>query len=174
MDILVIVAHADDDTLAATYLAKAVLDEGRKAAVLHVTSSASGWNTFGRERKEGLGLLRRAEASRALKIIGVDSVWFLDGIDFFSQNVLASLASLGHGKTLDNVVRVVRATRPEVIITWLPQNGVGQNHGGHQASGILATEAFDCSADPSVFPAHISSDGLLAWQAKKLYYMRRL
>src|SRR5579871_269555 len=74
---------------------------------------------------------------------------------------------------------MVRLTRPEVIVTWMPGFFIGENHGDHQASGVLATEAFDMAGDPTVFPAQLAGpakvnetllDGLQPWQAKKLYY----
>jgi hypothetical protein len=82
---------------------------------------------------------------------------------------------------LDEVVRLVRITRPEVIMTWLPHSVVGENHGDHQASGIIATEAFDIAGDPTQFPEQVSAphnptgmanltEGLHPWQPKKLYY----
>ena len=63
------------------------------------------------------------------------------------------------------MVRVVRAFRPDVILT-LPLEGPG---GGqhHQAAGQLAREAFRAAADPARFPS--SSEGLRPWQARKIY-----
>jgi hypothetical protein len=76
-------------------------------------------------------------------------------------------------------VRIVRLTRPEVIITWLPAVFIGENHGDHQAAGVLATEAFDLASDPIAFPAQVAGaskrleaylENLTPWQPKKLYY----
>jgi len=86
-------------------------------------------------------------------------VWFLDGKDTASQNVLNSLANWGHGANLEALVRIVRLTRPEVIISWLPGIFIGENHGDHQASGVLATEAFDLANDPTAFPAQVAGAG---------------
>jgi LmbE family N-acetylglucosaminyl deacetylase len=169
-DLLLVVAHVDDDTIASPYLARAVLDEGKRVAVVHVTNTASGFHAFAAERQRALGLIRQFEARQALGLFGISQVWFLEGDDTFSQNVLASLHSLGHGRTLEQVVRVMRLTRPEVVLTWLPVNGIGQNHGGHQAAGVLATEAFDLSGDSTAFPAQLDRDGLRPWQPKKLYF----
>jgi hypothetical protein len=92
---------------------------------------------------------------------------------------LESLANWHNGEALEAVVRMVRFTRPEVIVTWLPGFFIGENHGDHQASGVLATEAFDMAGDPSVFPAQLAApvhtnetllEGLRPWQAKKIYY----
>jgi len=111
--------------------------------------------------------------------VGIDNVWFLSGRDTPSQNVLQSLANWHQGEVEEELVRMVRLTRPEVIITWMPGFFVGENHGDHQAAGVLATEAFDSAGDPSVFPAQLAGpvkvnetllDGLQPWQAKKLYY----
>jgi hypothetical protein len=33
----------------------------------------------------------------------------------------------------------------------MPGFFVGENHGDHQAAGVLATEAFDSAGDPTVF-----------------------
>ena len=41
-------------------------------------------------------------------------------------------------------------------------------HGHHQASAILTKEAFHAAADPKRFPEQIK-EGLLPWQAKKVY-----
>ncbi len=77
------------------------------------------------------------------------------------------------------MVRIVRLTRPEVIITWLPGIFIGENHGDHQAAGVLATEAFDLAADTTAFPAQLAGaskrlepylENLTPWQPKKIYY----
>jgi hypothetical protein len=57
----------------------------------------------------------------------------------------------------------------------------GENHGDHQASGIMATEAFDLAGDPTAFPEQVAparepnqnmnrTEGLRPWQPEKIYY----
>lgn len=175
-DILVIVAHPDDESAIFSYLAKAMLDEGKRVAVVF-TSQHGGGNVVGGERSAALGMIREIEARRALASFGIHNVWFLDGRNVTSQNVLLSLSNWQHARVLEQVVRVVRLTRPEVVLTWMP--ALAGDHGDHQASGVIATEAFDSAGDPSVFPAQIAArsrdfepllEGLRPWQAKKLYY----
>jgi len=93
--------------------------------------------------------------------------------------VLNSLANWGHGANLEALVRIVRLTRPDVVITWLPGIFIGENHGDHQAAGVLATEAFDLANDPAAFPAQVAGatkplevylENLTPWQPKKLYF----
>lgn len=180
-DLLLIVAHPDDDTLLAGYLAKIHFDEHKRVAVIYCTSGSGGGNAIGYEAGNALGQMRMIEAKRALESIGIENVWFLGGRDTPGQNVLWSLDSWGHGHMLDQMVRLVRLTRPEVIVTWLPDFVAGENHGDHQAAGVLATEAFDAAGDPLRFPEQVSAprdrggmnnltEGLQPWQAKKLYY----
>ena len=68
---------------------------------------------------------------------------------------------------LADLVRVIRTFRPDVLVPRF--SGTDRDgHGNHQASSILAKEAFRAAADPKRFPEQIA-EGLQPWQAKKLY-----
>jgi LmbE family N-acetylglucosaminyl deacetylase len=134
---------------------------------------------MGRERGPSLGLVREMELRHAMVQLGVQNVWFLDGKDTPSQDVLQSLANWHHGTVLEEVVRLVRLTRPSVILTWMPGFFIGENHGDHQGSGVVAVEAFETAGDPSVFPSQLAQprkvnetllEGLQPWQPQKLYF----
>jgi LmbE family N-acetylglucosaminyl deacetylase len=177
-DILLVVAHPDDEAAATPYLARA-MDEGKRVAVVYGTRGSSGGNEAGSEQARALGEIREIEARRALATLGISNAWFLSGRDTASQNVLQSLANWGHGTSLEELVRIVRLTRPEVILTFLPGTFIGEDHGDHQASGVLATEAFDISGDSTVFPEQVAGptkrlevflENLRPWQVKKIYY----
>src|SRR5258708_5335839 len=139
-DILVVVAHPDDEGGVTPYLARAIYDEHKRVAVVFATRGGSGGNDYSREHGPALADIREQEARQACAKLGITNVWFLDGKDTASQNVLNSLANWGHGANLEALVRIVRLTRPEVIISWLPGIFIGENPGDHQASGVLATE----------------------------------
>jgi len=177
-DILLIVAHPDDETGVSALLAQ-LLDQGKHVAVVYLTRGEAGHNNMGPERGPSLGAVREMELRHSLTQLGVQNVWFLGGKDTPSQDVRQSLANWQHGARLEEVVRMVRLTRPYVIITWLPGFFIGENHGDHQAAGVIATEAFDMAGDPSIFPAQIAQarkvnetwlEGLSAWQPEKIYY----
>jgi len=177
-DILLVVAHPDDEGAATPYLARAI-DEGKRVGVVYGTRGSSGANEAGAEQAAALGTIREIEARRALNTLGITNVWFLDGQDTASQNVLQSLATWGHGAALQQLVRIVRLTRPEVILTFLPGTFIGEDHGDHQASGVLATEAFDLAGDPVAFAEQLAApmrrlepflENLRPWQTKKIYY----
>jgi LmbE family N-acetylglucosaminyl deacetylase len=178
-DILVVVAHPDDEGAVTPYLARAIYDEHKRVAVVFGTRGGSGGNDYAREHGPALADIREQEGRQACAAVGITNVWFLDGKDTASQNVLNSLANWGHGANLERLVRIVRITRPEVMLAWLPGVFVGENHGDHQAAGVLATEAFDMAGDPAAFPAQVAGDtkrleqyleNLQPWQPKKIYF----
>ena len=177
-DILLVVAHPDDEGAATPYLARA-LDDHKRVAVVFGTRGSSGANEAGAEQAAALGAIREIEARNALARLGITNVWFLSGTDTASQNVLQSLANWDHGAALEQLVRLVRLTRPEVMLTFLPGAFIGEDHGDHQASGVLASEAFDLAGDPSTFPEQVAGptkrlepflENLRPWQPKKIYY----
>jgi LmbE family N-acetylglucosaminyl deacetylase len=177
-DVLLIVAHPDDETGVSAYLAQ-LLDQGKRVAAVYLTHGEAGHNNMGRERGPSLGAVREMELRHAMTQLGVQNVWFLGGKDTPSQDVLQSLANWNHGANLEGVVRLVRLTRPEVILSWLPGFFMGENHGDHQAAGVLAVEAFDSAGDPSVFSAQLAQprkvnetllEDLQPWQPQKIYF----
>ena len=183
-DILVIAPHPDDESTIAGYLAKAVLDEHRRVVVVVTTRGDAGQNLVGYEQARTLGEIREIETRQALASIGIDKVFFLrmpdtPGSDI--EDVLRSLETADHGNAIGQAVRFIRLTRPDVVITMLPATVVGENHEDHQASSVIATEAFDLAGDPTAFPEQVAApedrlwygnlmEGLRPWQPKKLYY----
>ena len=179
VDILVVVAHPDDEGAVTPYLARTIYDLHKTVAVVFGTRGGSGGNDYRREHGPAMADVREIEARQACAKLGIDKVWFLPGKDTASQNVLNSLANWGHGESLEELVRIVRLTRPEIIISWLPGIFIGENHGDHQAAGVLATEAFDLAGDTTAFPAQLAGaskrlepylENLTPWQPKKIYY----
>jgi LmbE family N-acetylglucosaminyl deacetylase len=177
-DILLVVAHPDDEGAATAYLARAI-DEGKRVAVVYGTRGGNGGNEVGTEQASGLAAIREIEARRANATLGITNVWFLDGKDTAGQDVLVSLANWQHGAALEQLVRLMRLTRPEVVLTFLPGTFIGEDHGDHQAAGVVATEAFDLAGDPTAFPNQVAEplkrleaylEGLRPWQPKKIFY----
>src|SRR5919205_3211503 len=147
--VLVVAAHPDDeDTRLITWLAK-----GRHAetAYLSLTRGDGGQNLIGNELGEALGAIRTEELLAARRLDG-GRQFFGRAFDFgFSKSAEETFQHWPHDSVLGDVVKIVRAYRPDVIIAiWsgTPADG----HGHHQASGILAREAYDASADTVRFP----------------------
>jgi LmbE family N-acetylglucosaminyl deacetylase len=181
VDIIMVIAHPDDDTAVSAYLAKIIEEQHKRVAVIYGTRGNAGGNAVGQEQAAALADIREMEARHSLASYGITEVWFLRGTDTPGNDVLHSLETWGHGQSLEEVVRLIRLTRPEIIFTWLPDYVVGENHDDHQAAGVLATEAFDLAANPLAFPEQVEAprapqnignygEGLRLWQPKKLYY----
>ena len=178
-DILIVVAHPDDEAFFTPYAAKAIYDMHKRVAVIFSTHGGSGVNRYSQERGPAMANEREIEARQACAKLSITNVWFLDGKDTASQNLLASFSNWGHGSNLERLVGLIRLTRPEVIFTHFPGVFIGENHGDHQATGVLVTEAFDLAGDPTVFPEQLAGPGnhyesylsnLRPWQAKKIYF----
>src|SRR5437016_6737213 len=80
-DILVIAPHPDDESTIAGYLAKAVLDEHRRVAVVLTTRGDAGQNLVGYEQARSLAEIREIETRQALASIGITNVFFLRAPD---------------------------------------------------------------------------------------------
>ncbi|MEO8426511.1 MAG: PIG-L family deacetylase [Verrucomicrobiota bacterium] len=169
-DIMGVFAHPDDETGIAATLANYSLGKGKIVANVYCTRGEGGGNMVGTQWGASLGILREAELRDCLGRLGVRYCYFLDQEDFFyTESVAATLQKWGKDETLRRLVRLVRALRPEVIVTMNPAPTPGQ-HGHHQAAAVLATEAFAAAADPARFPELVSKEGLSIWQVRKLYY----
>ena len=169
-DILAVFAHPDDESGVAAVLAEYALAKGKVVANVYCTRGEGGGNMVGTQWGQSLGILREAELRDCLARIGVRYCYFLDREDFFyTESVVATWRKWGKEDTLERLVRLIRALRPEVVITMNPAPAPGQ-HGHHQAAAILATEAFTAAADPARFPEQLTREGLSVWQVRKLYY----
>jgi hypothetical protein len=65
-------------------------------------------------------------------------------------------------------VRIIRETRPEVILTMNPSPSPG-NLGNLQYGARLAIVGFAAAADPAMFPGQIRREGLRPWRVKRLF-----
>jgi len=161
-----VVAHPDDED--GGLLTMEARGRGTSTLLFTLTRGEGGQNKFGAETADELGILRTLELLQAGKYYGVEQR-FSRVIDFgFSKTAEETFNKWhGHEIALADVVRAVRTFRPDVLtsrFSGTPRDG----HGHHQASAILAREAFRAAADPNKFPEQIK-EGLLPWQAKKLY-----
>src|SRR5437762_7843608 len=73
VDLLLVVAHPDDEGAATPYLARA-LDEHKRIAVVFGTRGSSGANEAGGEQAAALGAIREIEARNALTSLGITNV----------------------------------------------------------------------------------------------------
>jgi len=160
------VAHPDDEDGGMLTLES----RGHGASVLLMTLNRGegGQNKVGSNLSDVLGVLRTEELLASDEYYGVQER-FSRVADFgFSKSADETFAKWGgHDIALADMVRVIRTFRPDVLVARF--SGTDRDgHGHHQASAILTREAYRAAADPKRFPEQIAQ-GLLPWQARKLY-----
>jgi LmbE family N-acetylglucosaminyl deacetylase len=167
--VLMIGAHPDDeDTQLLTFLAK-----GRhiETAYLSLTRGDGGQNLIGNELGQALGMIRTEELLAARRMDGAHQ-YFSRAYDFgFTKTLDETLKRWPRDSVLKDVVAIVRAFKPHVIIavfSGTPADG----HGQHQYSGVIAREVFDAAADSVRFPPRVVA-GLAPWTVSKFYRLRR-
>jgi LmbE family N-acetylglucosaminyl deacetylase len=162
--VLYVTAHPDDEHNGV--LVALSRGRGLRTGLLTLTRGEGGQNEIGPELSFALGVLRTEELAAVHRYDGVDQFFGRAWESGYSFSVEETFAKWGHDETLGDVVKVVRAFRPDVILTLpLAARGGGQHH---QAAARLAREAFRAAADPGRFPEHLAA-GLRPWQARKLY-----
>ena len=167
--VLMIGAHPDDED--SSLLATLARGMGVETAYLSLTRGDGGQNIIGPEMGEGLGIIRTGELEAA-RVLDGGRQFFTRAFDYgFSRSAAEAFAHWPREEVLRDVVSVIRTFRPQVIISvWAgtPRDG----HGQHEASGILANEAFDAAADPGRFP-NLGGNAAELWRADKLYHSVR-
>ncbi len=161
-----VVAHPDDED--GGMLTLEARGHGVSALLMTLTRGEGGQNKIGSNLSDVLGVLRALELLASDQYYGVQER-FSRVADFgFSKSPDETFAKWGgHDVALGDVVRVIRTFRPDVLVPRF--SGTSRDgHGHHQASSILAQEAFRAAADPTRFPEQIA-EGLAPWQVKKLY-----
>ena len=161
-----VVAHPDDED--GGMLTLEARGRGVSTLLMTLNRGEGGQNKIGSNLSDVLGVLRAEELLASDQYYGVQER-FSRVADFgFSKSADETFAKWGgHDAALGDMVRVIRTFRPDVLVARF--SGTERDgHGHHQASSILAKEAFRAAADAKRFPEQIAQ-GLKPWQAKKFY-----
>lgn len=158
-------AHPDDEnTRLIAYLAN---DRKYRTAYLSLTRGDGGQNLLGTEQGIELGLIRTQELLAA-RSIDKGEQYFSAAYDFgFSKTHDETFSFWKKEDILREAVYMIRKLQPDVIINRFPPDSRG-GHGHHQASAILAKEAYEAAADPNRFPEQLKE--LKPWKAKRLVW----
>ncbi|RKF26395.1 sugar-binding protein [Micromonospora globbae] len=160
LDVLFVSAHPDDEAGSLATLGQWKENYGVRAGVVTITRGEGGGNAVGLEEGPPLGIIREREERTAIGHAGVENLYNLDRVDFwYTASAPLSERIWGHDDTLAKIVRVIRQTRPEIIMTMNPSPTPG-NHGNHQQAARFAAEAFHAAADPTAFPEQLTREGL--------------
>jgi hypothetical protein len=115
---------------------------------------------------EALGVLRTEELAAMHRFDGAEQ-YFTRAVDFgYSFSVEETFEKWGREEIISDFVRLIRMVRPDVILSMRPDGTGGGLH--HQASALLAREAFSRAGDPSRYPEQLTG-GLRPWRPRKFY-----
>lgn len=163
--VLYIAAHPDDENT--RLIAWLENEKHIETAYLSLTRGQGGQNLIGDEKGDALSVIRTYELLEARKIDGGEQM-FTRAVDFgYSKSATESFEKWGKDDILADVVYAIRKFRPHVIITRFPPDR-NAGHGHHEASAILAEEAFNLAADSKSFVDQF--DRVEPWQATSLYF----
>jgi LmbE family N-acetylglucosaminyl deacetylase len=167
LDVLFVSAHPDDEASSLAALGQWKENFGAKAGVITITRGEGGGNAVGLEEGPPLGIIREREERTAIGKAGIEHLYNLDRVDFWYTHSAPLSADIWQNEdALEQVVRVIRQTKPEIIITMNPSPTQG-NHGNHQQAARFAAEAFYAAADPKRFPDQLNKEKLSVHRAAK-------
>jgi mycothiol S-conjugate amidase len=172
--LLTVHAHPDDEASKGAGTVARYHAEGVRTVLVTCTGGEQGdilnpaMDTPG--IKDRLAEVRAEELAKSAAVIGYDEVAMLGYRDSGMPDTPAnadprSFAQAPLDEAVERLVRVVRRTRPQVIVTY-PRDQSGYPHPDHLRDNEISEIAFDAAGDPGRFP-----EAGPAWQPSKLYYI---
>jgi len=148
-----VVAHPDDEYAFAATTYRLVRELGWQADQVLVTNGEAGYRysalaeavygvalTRESDGRANLPAIRKEEAMRAGKILGIRQHYFLDQKDlgFATDATLADSSNWDRGRVLATISGLLAQERYDAVFTLLP---TAETHGHHRAATLLALEA---------------------------------
>ncbi|MFF8819428.1 MULTISPECIES: mycothiol conjugate amidase Mca [Leucobacter] len=165
-------AHPDDESSKGAGTYAHYLDRGVEVLIVSCTGGERGdvLNELAardpRSRRDLAGL-RRSEMARAQEIIGFEHTWLGyedSGLPGEGEDIPSgSFADVPKEVSAEALVRVVRAFKPHVMITYNEQGGYP--HPDHIRTHEISMIAWERSGDASAYP-----DAGEPWEIGKMYY----
>ncbi len=164
--VLQITAHPGDEDGA--LLLQQARGQGAEVTLLTLTRGERGENLRSILEPTEQGLLRTMEQLASDAQYGVEQR-FTRLVDFGFARTANEVFDrwAGHNTALADMVRVIRETHPDIVVTPFEMN-VSDGDGQHDATAILVREAFRAAGDRKMFPEQLT-DGVEPWQAKRLF-----
>jgi len=163
--VLYIAAHPDDENV--ELISYLVNVKGFETAYMSLTRGDGGQDLLGPQVREKLGIIRTQELLMARSVDGGEQ-FFSRANDFgFSKTANETFNIWNRDAVLSDIVWTIRKFKPDIIITRFSPT-YAKTHGHHQASSILAEEAFTAAADSSKFPEQ--HNYVQPWQAQGIFW----
>ena len=166
-------AHPDDEASKGAGTVARYAAEGIRSVLVCCTGGEEGEilnpSVDTPEVREHLGEVRAAELQASVAAIGYSSLHLLG----YRDSGMAGAESNQHpdcfamaplDEAVERLVRIIRAERPQVIITY-PDEQQWYAHPDHLRVHEISVPAFTAAGDPGQFP-----DAGPAWKPQKLYF----
>lgn len=171
--ILLVYAHPDDESF------------GNAGTILHYSDAGVGVHYACATRGEAgsvdpallqgyadVSALRTDELMRAAHILGLASLHFLGYRDSGMQGAAENnhpnaLFQAPLAQVAERVTALIRALRPQVVVTFNSYGGYG--HPDHIVCHKATLAAFEAAANPTLFPEQLKQ-GLATWKPERLYF----
>src|SRR6266496_2162484 len=148
--LLGVFAHPDDETFCAGGTLAKYVAAGCEVMVVSATRGQAGQirDPLAATRRT-LGQVREREFYAACEQLGIHHARVLDYID-------GTLQDVDPHELTGAIVQIIRAFRPDVVITFGPDGAYG--HPDHIAIGAATTRAVEQAGSPRHFPEQLTSD----------------
>jgi LmbE family N-acetylglucosaminyl deacetylase len=157
--ILVIIAHPDDGESFCGGTMARLAAEGRDIHYLVITRGDKGSDDH-TMTPERLSSIREEEQRQATKILGVQTVTFLDG---YYDGAIEPTLELRQDLTLR-----IRMWRPDVVFTFDPWKRY-EIHPDHRATGVCTFDAIAAARGWMNYPEQLC-DGITEHKVKQVYF----
>jgi LmbE family N-acetylglucosaminyl deacetylase len=147
--LLAVFAHPDDETFCAGGTLAQKVAAGWEVLVVSATRGQAGQIRDPQAAtRRTLGQVREHEFYAACEQLGVRHARVLDYMD-------GTLQDVEEHELTGAVVRIIRAFRPDVVITFGPDGAYG--HPDHIAIGAATTRAFEQAGNPRRYPEQLAA-----------------
>lgn len=158
--IAAVFAHPDDETFSIGGTIAAYALAGVRWDVFCATDGDAGRSAVDVSSREELASLRRNELISAARLLGVRGDIKTRG------HPDGALAQVDADQLIGEIVRFLRESQPEVVITFGPE-GAPNAHRDHRAISRAATAAFHLAASPTA----LVEESLAPHRAARLFYV---
>lgn len=170
-------AHPDDESSKGASTMARYAKEGHRVSVVTLTDGMAGDILNPAMDRPGvlerMPEIRAGELKRALEILGVTDHWafgypdsgYVEDFDGDGSRLADdAFYNVAVDEVLGRLVRLVRAERPHVLVTY-PEGG-GYPHPDHIRCHDVTVAAYEAAGDPARFP-----EAGEPWEPQKLYYV---